>query len=195
MTRVVRPDGERRAPEQPPSTLGLWVFLASLSMLFAASIVGFVVIRLRAESWPPPGAPGLPFSLWISTALAVGCSVATQKALVAIRGGDAVRLNRWLLGAMGCALLFLASQSWGWWVILGQESFRTHLYGFAFIMITGLHGAHVLGGLLTLLVVWILALRDKYSWAHYHGVRNAAIYWHYLTVVWLILFGLLLASW
>jgi cytochrome c oxidase subunit 3 len=181
--------------EREASTVGLWVFLASLSMLFAASIVGFVVIRLRAETWPPPGAPGLPFSLWISTALAVGCSVAAQKGLNAIRGGDSAKLRRWLLLAMGCAVVFLASQSWSWWVILGEPTFRTHLYGFAFIMLTGLHGAHVLGGLAALVVVLILTLRGKYSAAHHPGVRNAAIYWHYLTVVWLVLFGLLLASW
>jgi len=172
--------------------LGMIVFLAAVTMLFAACIVAYVVIRLRAETWPPPGSPGLPATLWLSTGLALACSVAIQAALGAVRRDDQGRFRRWLLAATALGLLFVASQSWSWLQVMGEAAFRTHLYGFTFVMLTGLHGAHVLGGIVGLVVVWLLARRGSYSRGRDSGVRNCAIYWHYLTAVWLVLLALLL---
>jgi cytochrome c oxidase subunit 3 len=189
---VVRPDGERGTPAPGLRTMGMVVFLASLTMLFAGCIAGYLVVRLRAETWPPPGFPGLPKTLWLSTALALACSGTIQTALGAIRRGDQGRLQRWLLASMAAAVAFLGVQSWNWTVVMAETSFRSHLYGFGFLMLTGLHAAHVLGGLVGLVVVWILASRGSYTWAHYSGVRNCALYWHYLSGVWIVLFALLL---
>ena len=50
----------------------MWIFLGALGMLFAAAIAGFLVVRLKAESWPPPGMPRLPRGLWVTTAILVG---------------------------------------------------------------------------------------------------------------------------
>ena len=182
------------APAPRASALGMVIFLASLSMLFAAGIVGYLVIRFRAESWPPAGAPALPRALWFSTIVALLVSVAVQMALRSIRAGKQRALLRWLSAAVLLTVSFLAVQSLNWTQILGQPSFDASLYGFTFIMLTGLHGAHALGGLVALVVVWILARRGSYSWAHYPGVRNCSLYWHYLTAVWLVLFGLLLTT-
>jgi heme/copper-type cytochrome/quinol oxidase subunit 3 len=170
------------------------IFLASLSMLFAAGIVGYLVIRFRADSWPPPGAPALPPTLWLSTAFALLVSIAVQLALRSIRAGRQRALIGWLSTALALAAGFLAVQSLSWARILGEASFGASLYGFSFIMLTGLHGAHALGGIAALVTVLILALRGSYSWAHFPGVRNCALYWHYLSVVWLILFGLFLTT-
>jgi len=191
---VVRPDGEAGAATPRASALGMLLFLASLSMLFAAAIVGYLVVRLRAESWPPEGAASLPPTLWLGTLLALGCSAVLQLGLRAVRAGDIGRLRRMLGVAMLLASLFLVNQTWSWVRVIGAADFRTHLHGFGFVMLTGLHGAHALGGLVALAVVYALALRGCYSWAHYTGVRNATLYWHYLSVVWLLLFGLLLAG-
>ena len=78
--------------------------------------------------------------------------------------------------------------------MIGEADFQAHLYGFGFVMLTGLHGAHALGGLVALVVVYVLTLRGVYSREHYPGVRNVTLYWHYLTVVWLLLLGLLLVG-
>jgi cytochrome c oxidase subunit 3 len=191
---TVRPEGGGAEPAPDLRALGMAIFLVSLSMLFAGCIVAYLVIRIRVESWPPSGATRLPRTLWLSTALVLGCSAAVQGALARIRVGDRRALVRRLGITMLLALLFLGSQTWSWVRILGEPSFRTHLYGFTFVMLTGLHGVHVLGGIVALVAVGVLALRGAYTRTQHSGVRNCAIYWHFLTVVWLILFGLLLAG-
>lgn len=191
---VVRTEGEQGSAAPGTRALGMLVFLASLSMLFGASIVGYLVIRFRAESWPPPGAPSLPPTLWLSTALALGCSGTVQLALAAIRAGSSTKAVRWLTATLALAVLFVANQGWSWVQMTGAAGFRGNLYGFTFVMLTGLHGLHVIGGVVALVVVLVLALRGLYTRAHYAGVRNCALYWHYLSVVWLVLFGLLLAG-
>jgi len=58
-------------------------------------------------------------------------------------------------------------------------------------MLTGLHAAHVVGGLIPLAVVTVRAFRDRYSPAAFAGVAYTAVYWHFLTAVWLVLFTIL----
>jgi len=175
-------------------TLGMALFLVALSVLFVGSLVAVIVVRLRAGQWPPVGAPAVPRLLWLSTALLVGCSLTVHTAVRAIRSGDRGRLLRWLGATAVLALAFLVSQSLAWLSFYDPASFGDNLYAFTFFMLTGLHAAHVLGGLGALAAGLFLAWRGKFSWAHYGGVRHIATYWHFLDAVWLVLFGFLLAS-
>jgi cytochrome c oxidase subunit 3 len=192
--RVIRTRGERGADLPGLSTLGMTLFLVSLSILFIGSMVAFLVIRLNASEWPPTGAPAIPRLLWVSTVLLLGCSVTVHAALRAIRRGDQHRLLRWLTLTCGVALLFLGCQTVGWLQFYDAPTFQSHLYGFTFYVLTGLHALHVFGGIAALVVVVILTLRGCYSWAHYPGIRNTVIYWHFLDGVWLVLFGFLLLT-
>jgi len=192
MNEVLRPRGERGSP---PGTaaFGMAVFLASLTVLFGAGVVAYWVVRHRAPVWPPPEAPTLPLGLWISTVLLAIAGVTIQLALVAIRRGNQARLIRMLVATLGVALLFVASQAWNWWQFYRLDStFQWHLYGFTYYMLTGLHAAHVLGGVAALGVVLVRAWLGHYTWGRYLGVRLTAIYWHFLGVMWLLLFALLL---
>lgn len=191
---VVRPDGEQQSEQPGLGSFGLLVFLASLSMLFAASIVGFLLIRFRADVWPPPGAPSLPPELALSTLLALGCSVAMQLGLNAIRTGDGPGLLRYLWTASGLSVGFVAVQTVAWFRFFDAATFEGHLYGFTFYMLTGLHALHVIGGMIAL--GWTLhrARRGAYNWAHYPGVRHCTMYWHFLDGVWLVLYGVLLLA-
>jgi heme/copper-type cytochrome/quinol oxidase subunit 3 len=192
--RVIRTRGERGSEVPGLSTLGMTIFLVSLSILFVGSMVAFLVIRLNASQWPPAGAPPIPRLLWVSTLLLLGCSGTIHAALVAIRRGDQRKLMRWLSATCGLALAFLGCQSAAWLSFFDAPTFQTHLYGFTFYVLTGLHALHVLGGVVALAAVMFLTLRGSYSWAHYPGVRNAALYWHFLDGVWLVLFGFLILT-
>jgi heme/copper-type cytochrome/quinol oxidase subunit 3 len=193
-SRKERPPRERRPPVPGASRLAMKLFLLSLAVLFLASLVAAVVVRGRAAAWPPAGAPALPRLLWLSTLLLVGCSVAVHLAVTAIRGGSQRRLLRWLGVAAGLGLAFLACQTVAWLAFYDPQRFGADLYGFTFFMLTGLHAAHVLGGLVALGIAIVLARRGAFTWAHYDGVRNVALYWHFLDGVWLVLFGFLLAG-
>jgi len=169
-------------------------FLLSLAVLFVASLVAVVVVRMRAAEWPPSGAPAVPRLLWLSTLLILSCSVTIHAAVSAIRAGSRDRLLHWLGGTAVLGLLFLASQTRAWLSFYDPQRFGDDLYGFTFLMLTGLHAAHVLGGLVALGVGFVLAWRGAFSWAHHDGVRNIALYWHFLDGVWLVLFAFLLAG-
>ena len=192
--RVIRTGGERGSDVPGAGTMGITLFLASLSMLFAGSLFAVVWVRISADQWPPVGAPALPRLLWLSTALLIGCSAMIHSALGAIRRGDQQGLRRRLILTAAMATLFLASQTAGWFQFFDAAVFESHLYSFSFYVLTGLHAAHVIGGIVALAVVLVMTYRGCYSGAHYPGVRNTAIYWHFLDAVWLVLFVFLLAT-
>lgn len=175
--------------------MGLALFLVSLGVLFAAALVGFLVIRSRTPDWVPPGADGLPGGMWVSTLLLLACSIAAQRAVRDVRRDDIARMQAGLWVTLGVALCFVVSQSWAWLVFNRSVELRSHgLYAFTFYMLTGLHGLHVFGGLGALGWVLFRTRRGDYTRAHHPGVRYLAIYWHFLGAVWLVLFVTLLLS-
>ena len=172
--------------------LGMWVFLATLTVLFLASIVGYLVVRLRATDWPPPGMPRLPAGLWLATVVLVAGSVTIHRALRSIRLGDRAALIRWLQATLALAVVFLSVQSWNWWGLIRLHlTAASNLYAFTFFMLTGLHAAHVIGGIALLVIVLARSLRGRYGSDHHGGVTYAAMYWHFLDAIWLVLFAVM----
>lgn len=166
--------------------LGMRLFLLSLSVLFATSIVGFLVVRGRTPVWPPEGAPPLPSGLWLSTALIVLSSWTLSSAAKRLAGGDDQGTFRWLLATIVLAVAFVTNQTLNWvalWPALHARA--TALYVFSFLLLTVLHALHVLGGLASLGIVTSRARRRSLST---QGLAYAGMYWHFLTVVWLVLF-------
>jgi cytochrome c oxidase subunit 3 len=165
------------------------LFLLSLSILFLASIIGYLIVRARADVWPPPGMPHLPRGLWVSTIVLLISSGTMHAALTAIRRGNAGALIGTMLITTLLGVVFLVSQVINWaWLIAIHATAGKDLYLFLFYLLTGLHGAHVIGGLIALTVVTVKAFRGRYTAADHGGVKLTAIYWHFLDVVWLVMF-------
>lgn len=190
--------GDTRARREGPTVpgaglLGMRIFIASLSMLFAASVFGYLVVRLKATEWPPPGMPRLPSGLWLSTIVLLTCSLTIHLALRAIRQGETSASARWIWATLGLGGAFLAIQGVNWAGLIARNAaVGKNLYAFTFFMLTGLHAAHVLGGLAALVVVGVKSALGRYGSGWHPGVRYAAMYWHFLDVVWVLLFGVLL---
>ena len=176
--------------------LGMWLFLAAVGMLFAATIVGFLVIRTQLtlrDQWPS-NLPPLPDLLLVSTILLIVSSATMQAALVAARRGRPRPLRLHLLVTTGLGLLFLGLQSWCWIVWLDQltnlwaasNSFRFALS--SFYVLTGVHAAHVIGGLIPLGIVTQRAFAGRYTPDAHVGVHLCAMYWHFLDGVWVLLY-------
>lgn len=189
-------------------TLGMWIFIASLSTLFAASLVGYLVVRSRALVWPPPDMPRLPAGLWVSTAVILLCSASIHWALSSIRRDRHGMLIGALLITLLLGLVFLVSQAVNWAWLISLNATISHameaaadasdaaaragpLYLFTFYVLTALHGLHVIGGMGLLLAVTARAFSGRYSSAYHPGVKYAAMYWHFLDAVWLVMFVLL----
>jgi cytochrome c oxidase subunit III len=179
-------------------SIGIIILVVSLSILFAASMVAFLAIRFQYQSshggaWPPPGMPPLPQSLWLSTAVILAASVVVHKAVKAAQHDDERGLVKYLWATMAVGLLFLLLQAANWWEF--WRAIRNMVlegpYLGMFYVLTGLHAAHVIGGLIPLAVILPRAKAGRYSRNFHPGVRYAAIYWHFLDVVWCVLFCLM----
>jgi cytochrome c oxidase subunit III len=172
--------------------LGMWIFLATLAVLFLAAIVGYLVVRHKAIAWPPPGMPRLPAGLWLATLVLVAASATIDRSLRAIREGARTASTRWLAATLVLGIAFLAVQSWNWWGLIRLHlTAGSNLYAFTFFMLTGLHAAHVVSGIALLAVVWVRALRGRYGSGHHPGITYAAMYVHFLDAIWLVLFGVM----
>jgi cytochrome c oxidase subunit 3 len=89
-------------------------------------------------------------------------------------------------------LVFLAIQTWNWAVLIRMHGGPTDgLYGFLFFFLTVMHAIHVIAGLAPLLVATGRARTGRYTREAHYGIRHLAIYWHFLGVMWLLLFGVL----
>lgn len=174
--------------------LGMWIFLATLAVLFAAAIVGYLAVRIKATDWPPPGMPRLPAGLWLATLVLLAASATVHRSLRAIRQGQRTASTRWLTATLALAIVFLGVQSWNWWGLIRMRlTAGSNLYAFTFFMLTGLHAAHVLGGLVLLAVVAARSSRGRYGSGHHPGITYAAMYVHFLDGIWLLLFAVMVA--
>ena len=173
----------------PPAYLGLKVFLAVATVVFSLLIVMYAG-RMEFSDWRPLQEPWL---LWPNTAVLILSSIALHWAVVSARRGDGDALRLGLLAGGALAAVFLVGQLAAWRQLIALGSFASSNPANAFFyLITGLHGLHLLGGL----VAWARTmgkLRRGVEIARLGASAElCAIYWHFLLAVWLILFGLML---
>jgi heme/copper-type cytochrome/quinol oxidase subunit 3 len=181
------------SPPVPSGTgaLGMRLFLASLFMLFAAAMVGYAFIRLAGGKSPPPGSLHFPRLLWISTALVICVSLAMSQAVSAVRREKQRGFRIWLSIALLLAIGFLLVQAPAMAMLLAEhERLRAaglFLYGLVFVLIL-LHALHVAGGMIALLRIHFRGRHGFYDHEHYQPVRHTAWYWHFLDVIWILMF-------
>jgi cytochrome c oxidase subunit 3 len=181
----------------PPQRVGLWVFLGVVTSLFMLFII---IYRERSgfPDWRPLADPRM---LWFNTALLVIASVALQRARNAAEQGrlGAQRINLTAAGVF--TIGFLAGQTYAWREVAAAGHFMaTNPADAFFYLLTGLHGLHLLGGL----YVWAKATLNSWQEFEPDDVERAAglrvsvalcsVYWHYLLLLWLVLFYMLSSS-
>lgn len=177
----------------PPGTgtFGLALFLASLTMLFIAGIAGYAIIRITGRNSPQHGVIQLPLMLWISTLLVTVSSVTIQNALVALRREKTAAFRQSLTLTFMLALGFVAIQSPALWNLLQQharyQADNVHLYGLIFMLIL-LHALHVVGGLIPMTITWFRARAGRYDHENVTPILHLTMYWHFLDIVWVVMF-------
>ena len=169
----------------------LKVFLGVVAVLFTLLIVAYAG-RMAYEDWRP--APQIKL-MWANTLVLFLGSLCLELAQYAVRRGKQKLLRRSLLAAGLCTLMFLLGQAQAWRELGALVFFQVTNPAIAFFyLITGLHGLHLLGGLVvwgqTLVRLWRGFELEKIR----HSVELCTIYWHFLLLVWLVLFGLLFAG-
>lgn len=182
-------------PRQLPisnGVLGMGILLCSLTMLFSGLMSAYVVLRsIAGSNWPPAGVPVLPSGLWGSTLILLASSVTLGWGQRAVRRneGSATRWALVLTTLLGLA--FLGFQTYLWREVFLAGLTQGSQYGGLFFTLTGIHAAHVIGGIVVLVWVSLRSLAGRYSAKQHEGITLAAMYWHFLGVIWIALFTVL----
>ena len=170
-------------------TLGMFLFIGSEIMLFGSFFTMYFFIRVvnpHATKWPPP-----PFHLpvylaTINTAILVTSSFTMHWALQSIKRGNRAGLKAGLVATIALGLAFLLTQA----IEYAHVGFNTSdgAFASAFFGLTGLHGAHVFVGLSLLTFAAVRAFRGHYTPEHHHGVELPGIYWHFVDIMWIVVY-------
>lgn len=182
------------APDRLPEAvtaarLGLAVFLAVITSFFMIGVSAYMMRMDMGRDWISLAPPAL---LWFNTASLVLASFALQRAWNAARRYDMDQLRPSLLAGGVCGVVFIVGQLAAWWQLHGAGQFITGNPATSFFyLITALHGVHLLGGLVAWLRTSGRVRRGDAPYRIRMSVELCAVYWHYLLLLWLVLFGLL----
>jgi cytochrome c oxidase subunit 3 len=189
--------GAYRQSEIPPAKIALGIFLAVVTSLFGLFITAYYMRMGMGHShgampghsdWSSIPKPPV---LWLNTAALVGASVAMQWARnIAVRGNTHAARLALVIGGM-LTLVFLVGQLAAWTQVREAPYFNPRNPAVAFFyVLTAVHGVHLLGGM----YVWGRTLFRLGKDSTRLTVQLCSVYWHYLLLVWLVLFGLLLLT-
>lgn len=169
---------------------GLVVFLISESLMFGGIFATYLILRGLTEKWPPEGTEVELLLPTINTIILVSSSFVIHKGDVEIKKGNlqGMRLWYWITAAMGA--IFLGGQVYEY-MTLGY-GLSSNIFANCFYVMTGFHGLHVFVGLLLILgVLWRSRRPGHYSATKHVGIEMAEIYWHFVDIIWIVLFALL----
>lgn len=181
--------------------LGMWVFLTSEVMFFTGLIGSYLILRSApGVEWALPGEVlNVPLTAF-NTFILICSSVTMVKAFAAIESGDQKGLRLYLVATVVLGAFFVGVQGFEYYKLI-EEGFlphcgeelaalvpSCHLYGSTFYTMTGFHGTHVSIGVLCMIWVTVKAFRGHYTQTDHEGVEVIGLYWHFVDLVWIILF-------
>ena len=174
--------------------LGMLLFIVSEIMFFGGLFAAYFSLRTSSAAWPPEGNDAFLIQEHVLfpsvlTLLLVISSLTCQIAVWRIRRGDRVGMNRALMLTVILGVVFLIGQAYEYTQLGFGVADGT--FGGTFYILTGFHGAHVLGGVLMLGVCLYRGSLGQFSAQHHDMVEATSIYWHFVDVVWVLLFSLL----
>ena len=170
-------------------TLGMILFIGSWSMSFGTIFLAFAVLRQKMEVFPPEGIVLPSFNLAASATLVLlASSFVLHRAIKQGRAGQAEFARTWGIGIV-LGLLFASLQASLWLDLMRAHRFaHSGPYESLFFGLTWIHALHVVIGLLALCVGLVGIKRGRYGRHRISTVNNIAIFWHFVDVVWVILF-------
>ncbi len=181
------PPEANRSSRVDPHLLGMLLFIISEIMVFGAFFTAYFFVRVvGGAEWPAEG-DSLPRAIaFVNTVILVSSSLTIHWALECARHGNRLGLKAGMVTTflLGCTFLFIQVNEY---VHLGFSP-QDHAQGSVFYGLTGLHGAHVFIGLVLLGMVTVRAFRGHFSPAEHRGVEIPGIYWHFVDVMWVIVF-------
>ena len=180
---IVRDQGTAQAVH--PKKFIVWLFIVSIVMLFAGLTSAYIV-RQADGNWVRFNLPSV---FWVTSGLIVLSSFTMQMAYRSAAKNNLKNLKLFITATMVLGLLFLAGQYYSWVQLVHQDVFLVGNPSGSFIYIlTGLHGAHLVSGLVFLLAVLIASFKYKVHSKNLVSIEMCSTYWHFLGGLWIYLF-------
>ena len=181
--------------EQPismhPKKFALWLFLVTVVMIFAALTSAYIV-RQAEGNWLEYELPEI---FWITSGIVVLSSISLQVAYYAAKKDNFLLLRTCMVLTVALGIAFLVGQWYSWVALVDQEVFFVGNPAGSFLYVfTGLHAAHLISGVIFLIIVLISTFGTKVHSQSLNTLEMAATYWHFLGGLWLYLFLFLLLN-
>jgi heme/copper-type cytochrome/quinol oxidase subunit 3 len=181
---------ERNATGIPSGKLGMWVFLSSEVMLFGAFISSYIVLAMGSPNFGRPDVAllGKPLAT-LNTFVLITSSVTMVLALAAIQKDNVKGFLGYLAATSVLGLGFLGIKVFEYIHKIHEGiTITSSLFGGFYYTMTGLHGLHMIGGLVFNSYIMWNGMKGKYSSRSYERAEYAGLYWHFVDLVWVILF-------
>jgi cytochrome c oxidase subunit 3 len=181
------PPAANRSSRVDHATLGMLLFIISEIMIFGAFFTAYFFIRVVGKApWPAPGESLPKVVAAFNTAILLSSSGTIHYALESIKAGNRRGLKVGMVSTFLLGLTFLFIQV-NEYIHIGFSP-QDNAQGSIFYGLTGLHGAHVTIGLILLGMVTVRTFRGHYSADAHRGMEVPGIYWHFVDVMWVIVF-------
>jgi cytochrome c oxidase subunit 3 len=178
-------------PRHDNLKLGVWIFLGGEVVFFGTLILTYLLLRLRTPAAFAEAKTHLNIPLiGINTFILILSSFMVVQALEAIREGRRAQLRNYLIAVMVLGALFISGQAYEWITLHAEGLWFDSTFGTPFFTLTGIHGTHVFLGLVWAAYLQFLIHKGAFSQKDHLGVETFGLYWHFVDVVWIILFTL-----
>jgi len=171
--------------------LAMWLFLGSECLLFGGLISTYLLYRGSTQGGPAPeDVFDIPFTS-VSSFVLLMSSLTMVLAVSSIARGDEQRCRLWLVTTAVLGATFVGGQVYEFTAFYREGlGFTTSLFSSSFFTLTGFHGVHVTVGIIMLLVLYAMSLRGKIGPARAEAVEIIGLYWHFVDIVWIVIFTL-----
>ncbi len=171
--------------------LGLWIVMGGIVMLFAGLSSAYIVLR-GVPDWQNIEVPSI---LWLNTAVLLASSATIEASRRSLRYERIEAMKIWLIVSGGFGLTFLVLQFVAWRQLVAAGVYLpSTLHSSFFYVLTGLHGLHLMGGMIAMGYVLTRALKNRIVAAKDESLKLCATYWHFMDALWVYLFVLLVLA-
>ena len=196
---TIQPEPTPEYPAIKPGMMGMYIFLASEVMFFGSLFATYFYLFGSHTTWPPPPPSATPeyYVSWlgipaINTVVLLSSGVTCHFALDALAHDNRQRFFTLQIATIVLGFAFEGGQLYEFINAFGRGlNLTANTFASAFFTMTGFHGAHVLGGLILLILILYRASRGQFDSKNHVGPAAVTLYWHFVDVVWVFLFLIL----